>query len=348
MKGYTKLLTALLSAIAFALLLAYFAGFFHAKLDDAERLPEQRVAGSAQAVAAMTAAVLEEVAGTVQSTSDTILASRIMATILRVNVKAGDSVTAEDVLIELDAQALQASRAQRAQEAEAARVLLEEAELNERRMRALRANGSVSIAALDQAVTAARRAAAELERATRAVAEADAALGYARIRAPMSGTVVEHYAEAGDMAAPGQPLVKLFNPGQMRIEATVRESLIGSIRLGEQLAVRIDALMHESTAVVEEIVPAADPSSRTFVLKARLDEVDGVFPGMFARLFVPLTPETKIWVPWAAVHQAGQVKFVYVRDAAGDRRRLVRLGDSLGERVEVRSGLDSDDRIVVP
>ena len=91
----------------------------------------------------------------------------------------------------------------------------------------------------------------------------------------------------------GDVLLKLFNPGQMRIEATVRESLVGSIRLGQTLRVRIDALERDATAVVEEIVPAADPSSRTFVLKARLAEVDGMFPGMFARLFVPVAPQSQ-------------------------------------------------------
>lgn len=348
MKSGIKLVIAVLAALGLTGMLAYFAGFFHPKPDTAKPLPARQVEGSVQTVAAMTIPALEEVAGTVQPTSDTILASRIMATVLRVNVNAGDSVIAKDVLIELDDEALLAAREQRKQEAAAARAVVDEAELNKGRMLSLRANGSVSTAAVDQAVTTARRAAAELERAQRAVAEADAALGYARIRAPMSGTVVEHYAEPGDMAAPGQPLLKLFNPGQMRIEATVRESLVGSIRLGQTLRVRIDALERDATAVVEEIVPAADPSSRTFVLKARLAEVDGMFPGMFARLFVPVAPQSRIWVPWAAVHQAGQLKFVYVRTEAGDQRRLVRLGDSQGDRVEVRSGLNNNDRVVVP
>ena len=180
------------------------------------------------------------------------------------------------------------------------------------------------------------------------MAEANAALGYPRIRPPMTGTVVEHNSDSGDMAAPGQPQIKLFNPGQIRIHATDPESLVGTIRLGQSLQVRIDALGREASAVVEEIVPAADPSSRTFVLKARLAEVDGMFPGMFARLFVPLEPKSRIWIPWAAVHQAGQIKFVYVRTDAGDQRRLVRLGDSLRDQVEVRSGLTADDQIVVP
>lgn len=337
-----------LATLGLALLLAYFAGVFHSKISQTSDVDSEQIVGTVVLAVAELKPAIEQVAGTVQSTSDTILASRIMATILRINVRAGDSATAEDVLIELDDEALLAVREQRVQEAAAARAALEEAQLNQSRIVSLREQGSVSIAALDQALTATRRAAAFAEGAQRAVAEASAAMNYSRIRAPMSGTVVEHYAEAGDMASPGQPLLKIFNPGQMRIEATVRESLIQYVQLGDELEAQIDAVGGKQIAVVEEIVPAADPTSRTFVLKARLASASGMFPGMFARLSIPVAEVEGIWIPASAVQRAGQLSFVYVRTAETDQRRFVRLGKTAAELVEIRSGLASGEAIVIP
>ena len=337
-----------LAILGLGLLLAYFAGVFHAKISGSNAPQKMQVPGTAVVVKAQSMAAVEQVAGTVQATNDTILASRIMATILRVNIRAGDTVTAQDVLLELDDEALVAVREQRVQEAAAAKAALEEAQLNQSRIASLREQGSVSAAALDQVVTATRRAVALEERAQRAVAEANAAMNYSLIRAPMTGTVVEHYVKAGDMASPGQPLVKLFNPGQMRIEATVRESLIQYVQLGAELEAQIDALDSNLTAVVEEIVPASDPTSRTFVLKARLANATGLFPGMFARLSIPVAAMESIWVPANAVQRAGQLSFVYVRKAGDDQRRFVRLGDTRADLVEVRSGLASGETIILP
>ncbi len=337
-----------LATLGLALLLAYFAGVFHSKISQSTDNNSVQIVGTVVTAVADIKPALEQVAGTVQATSDTILASRIMARIIRVNVRAGDSVTAEDMLIELDDEALLAVREQRVQAATAAKAALEEAQLHQTRIASLREQGSVSIAELDQAVTATRRAAAFEEGAQRAVAEASAAMNYSRIRAPMSGTVVEHYAEAGDMASPGQPLLKLFNPGQMRIEATVRESLIQYVQLGAELNAEIDAIGGKLTAVVEEIVPSADPTSRTFVLKARLSNATGMFPGMFARLSIPVAEVEGIWVPANAVQRAGQLSFVYVRSAGEDQRRFVRLGKTAADLVEIRSGLASGEAIVIP
>lgn len=337
-----------LATLGLALLLAYFAGVFHSKISQTSDVSSEQIVGTVVLAVADLKPAIEQVAGTVQATSDTILASRIMARILRVNVRAGDSVTAEDMLIELDDEALLAVRQQRVQAATAAKAALEEAQLHQTRIASLREQGSVSIAELDQAVTATRRAAAFAEGAQRAVAEASAAMNYSRIRAPMSGTVVEHYAEAGDMASPGQPLLKLFNPGQMRIEATVRESLIQYVQLGAELDAEIDAIGGKLTAVVEEIVPSADPTSRTFVLKARLSNANDMFPGMFARLSIPVAEVKGIWVPANAVQHAGQLSFVYVRNVGTDQRRFVRLGKTAADLVEVRSGLASGEAIVIP
>jgi RND family efflux transporter MFP subunit len=347
--------------LALAAMMAYFSGALHPKLG----MPEggeggavitsikRRYEGELVHATLQVVPAFERVAGTIQATNDTLIASRIMANIVRISVRAGDSVARQQLLVELDDEALVTARQQRSQQAAAAQVVWEEAKLTRDRTQSLRASGSVSQSAMDRAATAERRSAAELEQARRAVAEANTAIEYARIRAPMSGTIVERFAEPGDIASPGQALLKLFNPGQMRIEATVRESLIGYVKLGDELDATIDAQDRTTKAIIEEIVPSADPTSRTFLLKARLGDIDGLFPGMFARLAIPLVSEApRVWVPLSAVQRAGQLRFVYVREEQSDTRRFVRLGQQLVQQpenlVEIRSGLTGTETLVLP
>ena len=327
--------------------LAYFAGAFHDKVDDqpvsAEIAP---AAGKTHVVALVAEPRFESVPGTISATDETLIGARIMANVLKVTVRAGARVEPGQLLIELDGEALAAAKAQREQDAAAARAALQNARTARDRAVSLIASGSISQAAHDDAITAYRVASANLERAERAVQEAETALGYTRIFAPMAGTIVERFIEPGDTATPGRTLLRLYNPGRLRIEATLRESLVRRVGTGDVLTARIDAIDTTLDARVEEIVPAADPGSRTFTLKALMPPMEGVFPGMFARLDIPLGTVESIRIPTRAVHRSGQLEFVYVRTDAGDARRFVRLGESDGDTVVVRSGLRAGEVVI--
>ncbi|NJN51288.1 MAG: efflux RND transporter periplasmic adaptor subunit, partial [Gammaproteobacteria bacterium] len=340
-------LTLLSSLVLLAIALAYYAGAFHGNVTNTTAVPAARMAGSPHTVSVIFEPQFESVPGTVRATDETLIGARIMANVLKVHVRAGSRVEQGDVLIELEAAALTASRAQREQEVVAAMAALENARTARDRAVSLIGAGSISQAAHDDAITSFRVATANFERAQRAVAEATTALSYARIVAPMSGTVVERYIEPGDTATPGRTLLKLYNPGRLRIEATLRESLVQRVGTGDVLRAHVDALDEALESRVEEIVPAADPGSRTFTLKALVPTIDGLFPGMFARLAIPLGAAERILVPSAAVSHNGQIDFVHVRTDEGDVRRLVRLGAPHGDLIEVRSGLRPGEVIVV-
>lgn len=329
------------------LALAYYAGVFHAEVDAPGSAQSSRVAGDEHIVAVTRQPHFESVAGTVRATDETLISARIMANVIKVNVRAGSRVELGQPLIELDSAALAAAKGQREQEVAAARAALENARAARDRTESLIGAGSISQAAHDDAITAHRVATANLARAERAVAEATTAFEYARIDAPMSGTVIERFIEPGDTATPGRTLLKLYNPGRLRIEATLRESLIDRVGTGDVLTGFVDALDQTFEARVEEIVPAADPGSRTFILKALVPSLNGLIPGMFARLDIPLGDIERITIPYACVHRSGQLDFVYVRTDAGDVRRFVRLGARRGNDVEVKSGLRPPEVVVV-
>jgi membrane fusion protein, multidrug efflux system len=349
MTNARRLTFGLIAIAMLGVMLAYFAGAFHAKVRQSATAQPDRQPGQAVVVRSQPEIVTESVPGTVQATDATLIGSRIIGSVVRVNVRAGARVTQGDLLVELDDQALQAALEQRRQEYAGAKATFEEARLARDRSNSLIGSGSISQAALDKANADFRVAQANAERAERAVAEAEAAFGYSKIRAPMTGTIVERFIEPGDTATPGRTLLRLYNPGRLRVEATLRESLVRQVGTGDKVTARIDALDVAVPATVEEIVPAADPGSRTFTLKALLPQVDGLFPGMFARVMIPLGTEERIRIPHNAVQQAGQLEFVYVRTAAGDERRFVRIaGQQTDGTVIVRSGIANGESVVVP
>ena len=96
-------------------------------------------------------------------------------------------------------------------------------------------------------------------------------MGFTKIRAPFDGLVVAKLADAGAMAAPGVPLLIVEDPSHFRLEASLDESQIGTVRLGETVPVVLDSLGNQTIAgKVVQIVPIADPASRTFTVKIEL------------------------------------------------------------------------------
>lgn len=193
-----------------------------------------------------------------------------------------------------------------------------------------------------------RAAQAELARARRAVEEAETALSYAVIRAPLSGRVIDRVADPGDTARPGEPLLRLYDPEHLRLEANVRASLASRLARGQRLRARIDAIDLTTTVAVEEIVPLADPGSRSFLVKATLPASDNLYPGMFGRLLIESGTTTRFYVPAAAVERIGQLEFVRVAVDGRALRRMIRTGreDESG-RVEVLAGLAPGEEVVL-
>ncbi len=338
-----------LAATAFLILvMAYFSGAFteNATVNGVER---ERLAGERVTLSLETVPVVEPVPGTVSATDETLVGSRILASITRMHVRSGDRVERGDLLVEFDDSAQRSVLAQRQQAEASSAAAFEEAGLARDRAVKLFESGNLSRADYDRALTAYRVQEAELERARRAVAEAQAQLDYTKITAPISGTIVDRFAEAGDTVTPGQALLRLFNPGRLRVEALLRESLISRVQQGQVLGARIGALDLSVEAVVEEIVPTADPGSRSFLIKALLPKQADLYPGMFARLEIPVGERPRLAVPEAALIRTGQLLFVYVEDDAGNAiRRTVRTGAVDGGRVEVISGLTAGDMVIVP
>ncbi|MEZ5557617.1 MAG: efflux RND transporter periplasmic adaptor subunit [Pseudomonadales bacterium] len=347
MTSARKVLMSLGALLFLALVLAYFSGVFHDKVQP-KQAARLEVPGEVLVTAREDMPVTAPIPGTVNPTDETVIGSRLLATVTRVHVRAGNKVEQGAPLVDFDDSSLKAVLQQREQAAASARAALDDTQRNRDRAVSLFESGNLSRADYDRAMTNARVAEAEWERASQAVAEARTQLGYTRAVAPISGTVVERYIEPGDTATPGQPLLKLFNPGRMRVEAILRESLIRFVEPGATLTAHVDALDATVDSVVEEIVPSADPGSRTFLIKVLLPALPDLYPGMFARLEIPVGRQARLLLPEEAVQRSGQLEFVYVRTAEGVDRRFVRTGEHFDGRVDIVTGLEPGVEVILP
>jgi len=303
-----------------------------------------------------------EVTGTVRSALSAQLASQVMGTIRRVNAREGDHVRRGEMLVSIDEAQQQAAYAeakaslQASQEsiaaAEADYVL---AETTLKRYQMLYDKSSLSPQEYDEVKTrltsaVARRGAAHanLTQSQARVIEARTAMDFTRVLAPFDGVVTSKFAEPGAMAMPGVPMLIVEDPSRFRLEVQVDESQITAAKFGEPVSTTIDGLGSQPIqGKVTQIVPAADPASRTFTVKIDLPSNPQIRSGLFGRARFPRGQRGAIEIPEDAVLKRGQLQAVYVVDS--ERRaslRFVTLGSVSDGRVEVLSGLQSGDRIV--
>jgi RND family efflux transporter MFP subunit len=249
------------------------------------------------------------------------------------NVTLGSQVRANQVLIVLSADEIEAKANQ-------ARAQLAQAGIELKRAQLLRDSRSIPAAQYDSAL--AQHAVAEAT-----LAEADVLRGYTTIRAPFAGVITAKHCDVGDLAMPGKPLLVLESPGALRFEASVPETVAAAVQAGAVMQVHIDALRRGLSARVSELSPSADPASRTVSVKLDLPSIAGLRAGMFGRLSVPTGEERALVVPSAALVQRGQMEMLFVVERGRAHLRLVRSGRIHDGQTEVLAGLARGEPVIV-
>lgn len=336
-----------LAIVLLLLMVAWMAGVFDDTI--APGAKDTLAADSATAVSVEKQLVqrYEAVPASVEAKQATLISSRLLARIEKVTVRAGDRVAQNQLLVQLEQTDLQSRVSQAKANVQSASARLTEAEQALQRARALQEKGLLAQADLDRAQANHDALVAGLDSARQALAEAETALGYAQVRAPIAGRIVDRFAEPGDTVQPGMKLLSLYNPDALRVEANVREGLALSLQPGQKLMVGIPARGEQIPAVIEELVPAGNPGSRSFLVKCRLEQGVGLLPGMYARLQVPAGEAEVLLIPADRVARVGQLDLVRVAANDGIERRYVRLGRAYaGNKVEVVSGLSEGEKLL--
>ncbi len=305
--------------------------------------------------------VLEAV-GTVRAVQTSALASQMMGTLVEVRVHEGDRVQRGQVLAVIDDsqpraafdRATAADRAARQQLA-AAESELALAESTLKRYQTLYERKSVSPQEFDEVRTRqqaalARRdmARADQEQAKAAIAQATTALEYTRIRAPFDGVVTEKKADTGTLAAPGMPIFTLEDVRRYRLEASLNESDLASVRIGQSAPIVVDALGTEPlSGKVVQIVPAADPGSRSFLVKIELPADSRLRSGLFGRVQFSRGERQALLVPQSSIVDRGQMQGVFLLDQNKVATlHYITLGKPAQGQIEVLAGLQAGDWLV--
>ena len=304
--------------------------------------------------------------GTVRAATVATLSAKVLGNVTRVLVNEGDPVHAGQVLVEIDGRDIHAKVEQAraavhaADEAIAAAAAgVAGAEANAKfadatlaRFTALRERGSVSPHEFEEVSAKQKGAHAELDRATNGreallaqrsqaaagVAEAETFLSYTQVRSPIDGIVSARFVDAGAQAAPGVPLITVEDNRQYRVETTVDEDLAARIQPG--FVAGVDGVPGR----VAHVAPV-DPQTRTALVKI---EIPPMRSGTFVHVSFPLGTRNAISIPASAVVRRGELTNVFVVDKEGAARmRLVTIAEPRNGRVEVLSGIDSGERIVI-
>ena len=321
-----------------------------------------------------------EATGTVRARTTATVSSKVMAYVQQVSVQVGDRVRQGQALITLDARDLDVSlRRAEAGRAEvqsaipemenataAAKANLDLAQSTFKRMEELAAKKSISNQELDEASARLKAAQAnyDMVRSRRAQVNSKTAVveqeiraagimrDYAKIAAPFSGVVITRTVEPGNLATPGTPLLTIEQDGLYRLEASVDESKLATVRVGQAVEAVIDAAAGDShrklNARVSEIVPSVDSASRTYIVKLDLPATLQLRTGMFGRAVFPLGAQKVVAVPLAALMERGQLQSVFVVEDGVAHTRLVTTGRRTGAAVEVLSGLNAGEKVVLP
>jgi HlyD family secretion protein len=316
-----------------------------------------------------------EAVGTVRPQVESRIEARISAQVIDVQVRSGDRIEKDQVLLVLDnrqmttrlsqsQQALKTAISQKEQAQQALNVVeaaFNEAEADYERIRNYYESQAATKQELERAQSRFLQAGAGLKQAKEAITganagirqaeemvrEAEIFLSYTLIKAPAAGEVLERLVEPGDMALPGRPLILLKTSGALQLEVFVREGLIRNVEPGTSLSAVITTSDQTLTAQVEEIIPYADPRTRTFLVKAILPEIEGIYPGIYGKLLIPSGTTKVVLIPPGAIRRIGQLEMVKVKKGDIWESRYIKTGKIHGELVEVLSGLSGNETLMI-
>jgi RND family efflux transporter MFP subunit len=267
--------------------------------------------------------------------------------VARVLVDVGAQVKRGQPLIELDARTLQVEFNQaraRVAEADAALAL---ARSGAARGRKLREQQLISVGDADELIASEARAEAQRQSAVAQLEAARLRLSFATLRAPDDGVISARSVEPGQIASPGNELLKLIRQNRLEWRGELSGADLARTQIGAE--VKLLAPGGETvTAKVRSIAPALDPRTRVGLVYADIAAPGSLRAGMFAEGRLLLGDAPALTVPRQAVVVRDGISYVFIV-GEGDRvvERRIEVGSTQQDDVEVRAGLDKSQSIVV-
>jgi RND family efflux transporter MFP subunit len=273
-------------------------------------------------------------AGVLSSKNTSVLSSKIMGRVVHLSVQEGDQIAVGKLLMKIDSGEITAQAIQ-------AQAAYNNARLQYDRIKNLTDAKASTQMEMDQATLGLANAQAGLQ-------AAKAMESYTIITAPISGQIVEKRINLGEMALPGQPLIKIEDNKNLRLEVTVKDLDILSIQPGKPVKVQIDAMPGvEISGIVSQVVQASDVRTHSFIVKIDIPASKGLITGMYGKAFFTIGKREAILVPKSAVVEMSGISGVYIVSAdRGAVFQMIQVGEERGNFVEVITGLKKGDRVI--
>ena len=269
----------------------------------------------------------------VEALHQATVAAQVSGRIVEMKVDAGQVVKKGDLLMRIDAR-------EAAEAAQAAHSQFAVAQAQFERSKQLRQQNFISQSGLDKAK-------ADFDAARAAAAQAGVGLGHATVTSPIAGIIAKRHTEAGEMASPGKPLVTVYDPAGLRVTASIPQYQLREMRSVKEARIEFPELGKTVDATSVQLLPTADAGTHVSQARANLPPVEGVIPGMFARVTFVTGKAEKTTVPVSALVRRGEVTAVYVETDKGLSLRQIRLGETYGSEIEVLAGLATGERVVL-
>ncbi|HET6365098.1 MAG TPA: efflux RND transporter periplasmic adaptor subunit, partial [Nitrospirota bacterium] len=273
--------------------------------------------------------------GVLSSKNTSVLSSKVMGKVVVLTVNEGDYVSQGKLLLKIESGEISAQEYQ-------AQAAYNNARLQFDRIKRLFDEEAATQMEMDQATLSFESAKAGLN-------AAKSMASYTFIAAPISGQVMEKRINLGEMALPGQPILKIEDNKNLRLEATIKEQDIRFVQPGKLVTVQIDALPgKEIKARVEQVVPAADIRTHSFIVKIDIPADRNFITGMFGKAFFSTGKREAILVPRSAIVNMSGITGAYIVSAEGTAVfQMIQLGEMRGDSVEAVTGLKAGDKVIV-
>ena len=284
------------------------------------------------------------------------ISTRMMGYITSMKAEVGQNVQAGQLLVSINATDIQAKGGQASAQISQAQANYNLAKKDYERFQNLYKSQSASQKELDDMRARYEMASAGLQAAQQMKNEVNAQYRYTNVTAPISGTITAKFAEQGDMASPGMPLLTIESPSSLQAQVLVSEQNITMISNGMPVDVTLKSMNRTVSGTVSEISKSATNTGGQYMVKINIHNASDLLPGMFVNVQFPFKTSGKIdqdfnetmMIPTTALVENGQLTGVYVVSSQNTAvLRWVRIGKTLGDQVEVLSGLNSKETYIV-
>jgi len=285
--------------------------------------------------------------GTVVSDQKAQISSRLMGYIKDFNVKEGQGVKRGDLLFSIDSTDVKSGILRAKSGYQQAKAALLDAKLDFKRFKKLYEDESVSKQQFDKINLQFKVASQQMIAAKTGLDNAKSQLRYANVKAPFDGVVVKKMAAAGDLSAPGNPILSLENKSSLSVKTQVSHDLYSDLRMGDTAGIILDGIDETLIGTIYAMVSAADPKTRTHTVKLSLPSHLSINSGAFARVSFTRGERQTMIVPKSALLNRSGIEGVFVVEDGKSFFNMVRLGETIGDNIEIKSGINLEDIIVI-